>query len=94
MASVAAAAMRQQPASINANNQVGSNVRIATTTATLQVNKNSPISGIAQPLLPINSGGTFQQNTTPIAMVSNTVQNTATTVLPPGQQTPVSRLDR
>ena len=93
MASVAAAAMRQQPASINANNQVGSNVRIATTTATLQVNKNSPISGIAQPL-PINSGGTFQQNTTPIAMVSNTVQNTATTVLPPGQQTPVSRLDR
>ena len=73
---------------------MGSNVRIATTTATLQVNKNSPISGIAQPL-PINSGGTFQQNTTP-TMVSNIVQNTATNtvVLPPGQQTPVSRLDR
>ena len=71
---------------------MGGNVRIATTTTTLQVNKNSPISGIAQPL-PINTGGVFQQNTTP-TIVSNVVQNTATTILPPGQQTPVSRLDR
>ena len=71
---------------------MGGNVRIATTTSTLQVNKNSPISGIAQPL-PINTGGVFQQNTTP-TIVSNVVQNTATTILPPGQQTPVSRLDR
>jgi len=81
-----------QPASINTNNPVGGNVRIATTTTTLQVNKNSPISGIAQPL-PINTGGAFQQNTTS-TIVSNVVQNTATTILPPGQQTPVSRLDR
>ena len=71
---------------------MGGNVRIAITTTTLQVNKNSPISGIAQPL-PINTGGAFQQNTTP-TIVSNVVQNTATTILPPGQQTPVSRLDR
>ena len=71
---------------------MGGNVRIATTTTTLQVNKNSPISGIAHPL-PINTGGALQQNTTS-TIVSNVVQNTATTILPPGQQTPVSRLDR
>ena len=72
---------------------MGGNVRIATTTSTLQVNKNSPISGIAQPL-PINTGGAFQQQNTTPTIVSNVVQNTATTILPPGQQTPVSRLDR